>query len=168
MIQTVEPGIPVPDRYTAYVDAMIDTLKATVATHGKSDPFIVIGSLTDGWAMPVYGITELPFELGCAAITETARKINAEFVMISRTLIGANAKTREEAEAMAAKYKRPEDCPNAQRVAFVSLETYHGVWVAVKPVEVVDGVSTIGDMELSSCEPLMSTLNLLPPRTPLQ
>lgn len=168
MIQTVEPGIPVPERYTAYVQSMIDVLRVAVAANGKADPFIVLGNLTDEWTCPVLGITELPFELGCAAVTETARKINAEFVMISRTLIGANAKTREEAEAMAAKYKRPEDCPNAQTVAFVSLETYHGVWVAVKPVEVVDGVSTIGDMELSSCDPLMSTLNLLPPRTPLQ
>ncbi|WP_133295660.1 hypothetical protein [Burkholderia reimsis] len=164
----MEPGAPVPEHYRAHVGAICDMLRLVIAEKGACDPFIVLGSLTGNFDVPVYGISELPHEIGCMAITATAKRVNAEFVLICRTTIAANARTKEQAEAYAQQYSKPADVPGAQLVGFVSLETYDGVWVGVKPVEFVDGKATIGEIRLGRVDPVMPMLNLLPSRTPLQ
>ncbi|WP_423396045.1 hypothetical protein [Burkholderia sp. LMG 21824] len=158
-------AVPPPVAYTPYIEAMTQTVRDALEKHGTVSPFVVIGSLTENFSMPVGGLEQLPSSIAGLLITKLAGEFNAEFVMIGRTTIGAQARTYDEAQAMAKRYERPEDVPNARVVVYITLETYAGAWAGIKEVETIDGKTTVGEVCMGQIDQTTPLLNLLPRRS---
>ncbi|KVN94995.1 hypothetical protein WJ69_07275 [Burkholderia ubonensis] len=139
----------VPEQFREFADAMINTARMEIARDGEMSLFVVVGSTEHKFVFPMLGVELLPPTLARQAITLFAKKHRADFILIACTIQAKSAETLDEARELSAKYERAADCPGAQQCVYVSLETYNGVYVAIKPIVERDGTKTFDDLELA-------------------